>query len=67
MGLIGNIVGKKEEKNPGTVEKSSDVPEGKYNEACSMCGKLGTEKKWAGQYWHVKCIRKAKKAAKGML
>ena len=41
--------------------------EGKYNEPCSLCGAAGTEKKWAGKYWHVKCMRKMKKAAKGML
>ncbi len=59
MGLFGN-----KEKKEETIE---EVPQGKYNEACSMCGKTPCDKKWMGQYWHKKCVRKAKKAAKGML
>jgi len=57
MGLFG----KKEE------EPKEEVPEGKYSETCALCGNPATEKKWAGQFWHKKCMRKAKKAAKGML
>jgi hypothetical protein len=41
--------------------------EGKYPDPCSLCGKGPTDKKWMGQYWHIKCARKAKKAAKGMM
>jgi hypothetical protein len=41
--------------------------EEKHNEPCALCGAGGTEKKWMGQYWHKKCLRKAKKGAKGML
>jgi hypothetical protein len=52
-------------------ESSSDVADeelkGKYNEACSLCGKAPTDKKWGGQYFHKKCFRKMKKMGKGMI
>lgn len=38
-----------------------------YPEACSLCGKTETEKKWMGQYWHKKCLRNARKAGKRMM
>ena len=34
---------------------------------CALCGQTGADKKWGGQYWHKKCMRKARKMAKGML
>ena len=34
---------------------------------CSFCGEAGADKKWAGQYFHKKCLRKARKMAKGMV
>ncbi|PIN85717.1 MAG: hypothetical protein COV47_00675 [Candidatus Diapherotrites archaeon CG11_big_fil_rev_8_21_14_0_20_37_9] len=64
MGLLDKLTGKKEEpKKPKTEEELF----GKYKEACAMCGGSGTDKKWAGQYWHKKCLRGAKKGAKKML
>jgi len=48
-------------------EKEEDEPQGKYDETCSACGKAGTEKKWMGQYWHKKCLRSSRRAAKGMI
>ncbi len=60
MGLTD--IFKKKEK-----EEEKPVPEGKYHEVCALCGGTGTEKKWAGQYWHKKCMRKARKGAKGMM
>jgi hypothetical protein len=56
MGLFG----KKEE-----VEEEQIV--GKYPDACSLCGKGPTDKKWGGQYFHKKCYRKLKKMGKGMI
>ncbi len=67
MGLLGNLFGKKEEKEEKKNDAASSAKEGKYSQACSLCGNPGTEKKWAGQYWHVKCLRKAKKMAKGLI
>ena len=74
MGILGNFLGKgvaaeekgaEGEKEP---QKSPDAEQvGKYDEPCSLCGAAGTEKKWAGKYWHVRCMRKIKKAARGML
>jgi len=48
-------------------EEKEEQPEGKYSEPCALCGKSGTEKKWMGQYWHRKCVRKSRKFAKGMI
>ena len=68
MGLLGNLLGKKEpaekaEPAEGPAEESG----GKHPEPCSACGKGGTDRKWAGKYWHKKCLRSVKKMAKGML
>lgn len=41
--------------------------DGKYSEPCSLCGKAPCDKKWAGQYWHKKCLRKMKKASMKMI
>ncbi len=37
------------------------------NENCALCNTPGVEKKWAGRYWHKKCLRRSKKVAKGMV
>lgn len=34
---------------------------------CAVCGKAGVNKYWGGQHFHVKCLRKTRKQAKGML
>jgi hypothetical protein len=47
-------------------EEPQVKPQGKYNQACALCGAEGTDKKWAGQYWHKKCMRKSRKMARGM-
>jgi len=65
MGLFDRFSGKKEEKEEPVEEK--EVPKGKYDEECTVCGELGTEKKWLGQYFHKKCLRRMKKGAKKML
>lgn len=63
MGFLDRFSKKKEEKK----ELQTDVPEGKYDEECSLCGAPGSEKKWMGQYWHKKCLRQMKKGAKKMI
>lgn len=62
MGLFDAFKAKSEEKKEVPQE-----PSGKYSEACSLCGNPGTEKKWLGQYWHVKCLRQVKKGARKMV
>jgi hypothetical protein len=63
-----NLFGKKpEDKKDDSEEDSSDAGTGKYSEQCSLCGKGPTDKHWAGQYFHKKCLRKIRKGAKGML
>jgi hypothetical protein len=72
MGFL-DFLKKKEEKTPEEkVGKKAEKPveaeeETGFNEPCALCGKAGTEKKWAGQYWHKKCLRAARKGAKGMI
>ena len=69
MGIMEFITGEKpkgaEEKNEET--QNAEGSEGKYPDTCALCGQPGTDKKWAGQFWHKKCMRKAKKVGKGML
>lgn len=71
MGLKKFIFGEEKKEEGSTAEQanagSSDSLEGKFNEPCALCGAAATEKKWAGQYWHKKCMRKSKKIAKGMI
>ncbi len=64
MGLFSGFFGKKEDNKE---TEGAQKEEGKYQDACALCGAPGTDKKWAGKYWHVKCLRKGKKVAKGML
>ena len=56
----------RKKSNSGEDAKEEAQPEGKYDKPCALCGGNGSEKKWAGQYWHKKCMRKARKGAKGM-
>ncbi|MFH1392037.1 MAG: hypothetical protein ABIH20_07025 [Candidatus Diapherotrites archaeon] len=65
MGFLDKLTGKKEEEKE--EKKAPEIPQGKYSEECSVCGNLGTEKKWMGQYFHKACLRKMKKQAKKML
>lgn len=73
MGFLDALKGKKEpaKEQPKVQEKKKEAPAaepaGKYNQACSLCGGVGTEKKWMGQYWHKKCLRAIRKGAKGMI
>ncbi len=63
--FFGKKENETEKKEEVTVEVDSNI--GKYNEPCGVCGKAPTDKKWAGQYFHKKCLRKMKKMAKGMI
>ncbi len=57
-------------KEPGAGDKREKIEyvDAKYpNETCALCGATGCEKKWAGQYWHKKCMRTMRKSAKGMV
>ena len=60
-------IGKREEDSRASEKKLGESGvEGKYEEACALCGKGPTEKKWMGKYWHKSCMRKSRKFAKGM-
>jgi len=69
MGLFDRLKAKKGEMKAQKKEaqEAESEPEGKYNEACALCGNPGTEKKWMGQYWHRKCYRAARKGARKMI
>jgi len=64
MGFFG--FGKKEEKAEEKKGSAEAGTEGRYEDACALCGKGPTEKKWMGKYWHKSCMRKSRKFAKGM-
>jgi len=59
--LKGFVTGEKEEE--GDSFRDAKYP----YETCALCGGKGCEKKWAGQYWHKKCMRTMRKTAKGMV
>ncbi|HNV01169.1 MAG TPA: hypothetical protein PKK60_01945 [archaeon] len=65
--FFGKKEEKKEETKTESIEEDNYPNIGKYNEPCGLCGKAPTDKKWAGQYFHKKCLRKMKKMAKGMI
>jgi hypothetical protein len=54
-------------KGAKEADSDSDESAGKYPDPCSLCNKGGTDVKWAGQFWHKKCMRSAKKMAKKMV
>ncbi len=65
--LIGGIFSKKKEKSEEKKEVSKETPEIKSSNICALCQKPGADKKWAGQYWHKKCLRMARKTAQRMV
>ena len=66
MGLGGKIKGFVTGESEGKTEQSFADTKYPY-EACALCGGKGCEKKWAGQYWHKKCMLTRRKSAKGMV
>ncbi|MFC2175191.1 hypothetical protein ACFLQ2_05020 [archaeon] len=58
---VEQTAGEVQNTPPAGVDITGDGPE------CSFCGQPGSDKKWAGQTFHKKCLRKARKMAKGML
>lgn len=59
----------KEVKEAKEIEAQKQRAEpAKYpDETCALCGQPGCDKKWAGQYWHKKCLRNMRKTARGMI
>ena len=52
-------------KKDGAAQDAAPAEDG--GDSCSVCGKPGADKSWAGQRFHKKCLRKARKMAKGMV
>jgi len=67
MGLFDRLKGNKEDTVTASEEEQGEQDPKYPEQACALCGKTGTEKKWAGQFWHKKCYRKMRKVGKGML
>lgn len=77
MGLLDFLKKKPEEKkaqtqsaNPSSKhfqKDEEDSDEEMSREICALCNAAGADKKWAGQWWHKKCIRLARRGAKGMI
>jgi hypothetical protein len=65
MGLFGRKEEEKEAKDDSAEKELSDL--GKYAEPCSVCGKAPCDKRFGGHFFHKKCFRQMKKAARGML
>lgn len=71
--VFRKVFPKKEEKEVKKAKKKSgaekrEVKAAKYAEqTCALCGQPGCDKKWAGQYWHKKCLRNMRKTARGMI
>ena len=71
MGLKDSLKGffsksaeqKEEQAEPKKVTKPAKYPD----EVCALCGKPGCDIKWAGQYWHKKCLRSMRKGARSMI
>ena len=68
MGILGKIIGKKEEDKKEELKEEQIEIDPKYaDRICAGCEQPGADKKWAGQHWHKKCLRKMRKMAKGMM
>ena len=68
MGIFDKIRGKKEEKKEEVEPEPEIEINPKYaDRICAGCEQPGADKKWAGQTWHKKCLRKMRKMAKGMM
>ena len=52
---------------PWKKEKEKKPEKPQSGEICSVCGEPGADRKFAGQWFHKKCLRKMRKSAKGMM
>lgn len=54
----------KDEKN----QEAEIHPDERYlKEICSLCNAGNVETKWAGKFWHKKCLRRLRKMGKGFV
>lgn len=53
---------KRERENPSKIYSVEEIKFSKHpDKPCQLCGQLGTDKKYAGQYIHNKCFKILKK------
>jgi hypothetical protein len=49
---------KQERENPSKIYTSKEINSSKHpDKPCQLCGQLGCDRKYAGQYVHNKCFR----------
>ena len=48
-------------------KKEEETDEEVSSEVCALCNAAGADKKWAGQWWHKRCLRSSRKMARGMV
>ena len=53
---------KKKEESP-----KEEPPAPEDGPICSVCGQPGADRKFAGQWFHKKCLRNMRRQAKGMM
>ncbi len=66
MGIF-DIFRRKEKREKEEVKETEEAEE---PHICALCGqeiKPGEGKYYGGQWWHKKCLRKARKMAKSMI
>lgn len=61
MGFLDFLRTKGGKKAEAEVSSSETGPE------CSYCNKPGADRSFGGMPWHKKCLRAARKQAKGMV
>ena len=61
MGFLDFMKGKPKEEKPAEPATEATGPE------CSYCNKPGADRTFGGMPWHKKCLRAARKQAKGMI
>jgi len=59
--------GEPHEEEKQTTSQGIEIKPEYAGNICTVCGEPGADKKFAGQWFHKKCLRKARKMAKGMM
>ncbi|MBS3060546.1 MAG: hypothetical protein J4432_03490 [DPANN group archaeon] len=68
MGVLDFMKGKPKDETVEEEEPESESATGPVSmHECRLCGGKGADKKFGGMHWHKKCLRKARKMAKGAM
>jgi len=67
-GIFSKKSGSEAKQEERKLAEKQALKKAKYPyESCALCGQPACDVKWAGQYWHKKCLRSVRKAASSML